>query len=274
MVAFAPMSTMAGKTVVISGGTSGIGLEAAEKTRRSVRDIAARAGAGAGLVESALCDFASEAAIRALARELLARCPRIDVLVNNAGLVNNERTVTVDGIETTFAVNHLGYFLLTNLLAERLLASAPARVVNVSSAGHYRGTMPLSDLGFERGGYQIMRAYTRSKLGNVLFTNELARRFTGKGVTVNALHPGGVATNIWSRAPAWSQPILALVKMFFLITPEEGARTITYLAMSPEVLGKTGLYYEKNKPKPAAKLALDETLAAQLWDVSAKMVGL
>lgn len=282
------MWNISGKTVVVTGATSGIGLEAAvvlaragartvlvgrdaAKTQRSLDDVKARSGSTN--VESAACDFSSQASTRALAADLLARFPRIDVLVNNAGLVNAERSVTVDGIETTFAVNHLGYFLLTTLLAERLLASAPARVVNVSSTGHYRGTMDFDDLGFERG-YQIMRAYTRSKLGNVLFTNELARRWANKGVTVNALHPGGVATNIWSRAPGWTQPILSVVKKLILITPEQGAETITYLAMSPEVEGKTGLYFDKNRPKTAAKLGLDEAVAKRLWDVSAKLVHL
>jgi NAD(P)-dependent dehydrogenase (short-subunit alcohol dehydrogenase family) len=133
--------------------------------------------------------------------------------------------------------------------------------------------MDLEDLGFEKG-YQIMRAYSRSKLGNVLLMRELAERWKDKGVTVNALHPGGVATNIWSGAPGWTKPILAVATRLFMLTPAEGAETITYLAMSPEVEGKTGLYFHKNKPKDIAKLARDPALAKRLWDVSAKMVGL
>ncbi len=163
------------------------------------------------------------------------------MLVNNAGSAFQERRLTSDGVERTFAVNHLGYFLLTNLLLELLERSAPARVVVVASVGHYRGTMDLGDLGFERGGYTVMAAYQRSKLANVMMTHRLAAQLESKRVTVNALHPGAVATNIWSAAPRWTKPLLAVAKALFMISPEEGARTLTYLALSPEVEGKTGL---------------------------------
>jgi NAD(P)-dependent dehydrogenase (short-subunit alcohol dehydrogenase family) len=151
------------------------------------------------------------------------------VLVNNAGTVYAKRTLTADGIEATFAVNHLGGFLLTELLKERLVESAPARTVFTSSIGHYSGTLDLDDLGFERG-YQIMRAYSRSKLANILYARYLARELEGTGVTANAVHPGSVATHIWNRAPWFARPVLQVAKRLVMISPEEGARRITYLA--------------------------------------------
>lgn len=277
-----------GKTILITGATSGIGLEASvdlarrgaklvmvgrdpKRTDAARADVEARSGSKD--VTTMLCDFESQAAIRALAKDFLSRHDRLDVLVNNAGLVNKERRLTADGIEATFAVNHLGYFLLTNLLLDRLVESAPARVVTVASVGHRRGTMDFEDLGYERG-YFIMKAYARSKLGNVLFSNELARRLEGKGVTSNSLHPGGVATNIWSGAPGWAKPILAVIVKPFLITPEKGAQTILQLATSPELDGVTGKYFEKLRAVDPAPLALDEALAKRLWNVSEKLVGL
>jgi len=279
---------MRGKTVVITGATSGIGLEAAAalagmgarvvlvgrdaaKTARVVESVRQRSGSTQ--VEPALGDFSSQASIRKLAAELRARCDKIHVLVNNAGGVWPERTLTGDGIERTFAVNHLGYFLLTNLLLDVLVASAPARIVNVASVAHYRGTLDFDDLGFERGGYQIMRAYARSKLANVLFTRELAKRLAGKGVTVNALHPGAVATNIWSASPAWIRPVLAIAKLFML-SPRAGAQRIVYLASSPEVEGTSGSYFENNQIRTPSGRARDDALAARLWSESARMVGL
>ena len=171
-----------------------------------------------------LCDFSSQASIRALAADILRDIDRLDVLVNNAGGVNKTRRLTVDGIEMTFAVNHLGYFLLTNLLRDLLARSAPARVVTVASIGHRRGTLDFADLGFERGGYSIMRAYMRSKLANVLFAAELARRLAGTGVTSNSLHPGSVATNIWSGAPTWAKPLIQILYRPFFISAEKGRR--------------------------------------------------
>jgi NAD(P)-dependent dehydrogenase (short-subunit alcohol dehydrogenase family) len=194
--------------------------------------------------------------------------------VNNAGGVSSERRVTVDGIEQTFAVNHLAPFLLTNLLLDVLEASAPARVVNVASVGHYRGTLDFDDLGYEKRGYWIMRAYSRSKLANVIFTRDLARRLEGKGVTVNCLHPGAVATKIWADAPAWARPLLGVVKRVAMIGPEEGGARVVYLAASPEVEGKTGGYYDRNVERAPAKLALDAAVAQRLWDESARLTGL
>ena len=277
-----------GKRVLLTGATSGIGLEASvalarqgarvvmvgrdrAKTEAAVATVAARSGAAPEAY--LLCDFSSQAQVRALAREVLDRFDRIDVLVNNAGGVNKTRRLTVDGIEATFAVNHLGYFLLTSLLLDRLVKSAPARVVTVASVGHRRGTLDFDDLGFERG-YSIMKAYARSKLANVLFAAELARRLAGRGVTSNSLHPGAVATNIWSGAPLWAKPIILLLFRPFFISAEKGGSYIVRLAASPELEGVTGQYFEEAQRVDPAPLARDQALARRLWDVSSAMVGL
>jgi retinol dehydrogenase 14 len=277
-----------GKNILITGATNGIGLEATvelsrrgarvvmvgrdpQRTEAAVADVKARSGSAE--VSHLLCDFSSQADIRRLAEDVKARLDRLDVLVNNAGAVNKKRGVTVDGIETTFAVNHLGYFLLTNLLLDLLARSAPARIVTVASAAHRQGTLDFSDLGYERG-YAIMRAYSRSKLANVLFAAELARRLDGAGVTSNSLHPGTVATNIWSGAPAWAKPLIQLFFRPFFLSVKEGAATIVQLAASPELEGVTGKYFEKGKTVTPAPLARDEALAKQLWKVSAEMVEL
>jgi retinol dehydrogenase 14 len=279
---------MRGKTILITGATSGIGLEASValarlgarvvmvgrdpgRTETAVADVMARSGSRE--ISHLLCDFSSQAAIRDLARDFLASQDRLHVLVNNAGGVNKKRRLTVDGIEATFAVNHLGYFLLTNLLSDLLVRSAPARVVTVASVGHRRGTLDFDDLGYERG-YGVMRAYTRSKLANVLFAAELARRLEGTGVTSNSLHPGAVATNIWSGAPLWAKPLIQILYRPFFISAEKGAETIVQLAASPELEGITGKYFEEGKLVAPAPLAQDEALAKRLWDVSASLVGL
>jgi retinol dehydrogenase 14 len=280
---------MRGKNVLITGATSGIGLEAAvELARRGARTFLVgrdpgrteaavaqvKSRSGSGEVSSFLCDFSSQASIRALAGEVLARLDRLDVLINNAGGVNKKRELTVDGIEKTFAVNHLGYFLLTNLLLDLIKRSAPARIVTVASIGHRRGTLDFDDLGFERGGYWIMKAYGRSKLANVLFAAELARRLAGTGVTSNSLHPGSVATNIWSGAPTWAKPLIQILYRPFFLSVEEGASFIVQLAADPTLEGVTGKYFETGKIVPPAPLAQDEALAKRLWDVSAAMTGL
>jgi retinol dehydrogenase 14 len=277
-----------GKTALVTGATSGIGLEASvELARRGVRvlmvgrdparteaavaDVAARSGSKE--VAHLLCDFSSQAEIRKLAASVLARLDHLHILVNNAGGVHKTRRLTVDGIEATFAVNHLGYFLLTNLLLDLLVKSAPARVVTVASIGHRRGSLDFDDLGFERG-YGTLKAYARSKLANVLFAAELARRLAGTGVTSNSLHPGSVATNIWSGAPLWAKPVIAIAFRPFFISAEQGSRGIVRLATDPALEGVTGRYYEAKREMTPAPLARDEALAKRLWDVSAALVGL
>lgn len=277
-------------TYVITGASDGIGLECASQVAaadpgcrlvlvgRNPSHAAAavarvRAEQPSCRVDSLLCDLSDQAAVRRLAEDLLATCERIDVLVNNAGAVFARRTLTSDGIESTLSVNHLGGFLLTELLLERLMDSSPARIVFTSSDGHYPGTMDLDDLGFEEG-YSIMMAYSRSKLANVLYARQLARRLAGTGVTVTSLHPGMIATDIWSGAPWFARPVLALVKRLRMESPEVGGSRIAHLALSPDVAGETGGYYERNRPKEPSDLARDDALGQRLYDVSAQLVGL
>lgn len=277
-----------GKTVLVTGATSGIGFEASvELARRGAQVVmvgrdAARTDAarlkaiersGSRDITHLLCDFASQKAIRKLASDILARHQRLHLLVNNAGGVNKARALTEDGIERTFAVNHLGYFLLTQLLRDRLVASAPARVVSVASIGHRQGSLDFDDLGFEKG-YSIMRAYARSKLANVLFAAELARRLERTGVTSNSLHPGTVDTNIWSGAPAWAKPIILVLWRWRFISAAEGARTIVDLACDPAKESVSGAYFESGKRSEPAPLARDAVLARRLWETSERMLGL
>lgn len=274
---------MAQKTIVITGASDGIGLEAASQLAgrghhlvlvgRSAEKTAAaleRVRRDDPNATSHLVDMGDLAAVRTLAETLGAELPVIDVLCNNAGTVFAKRQLTADGFEATFAVNHLGPFLLTELLRDRL--ATDARVVNTASVGHYQGTMDFDDLGFERG-YQIMRAYGRSKLANVLYARELAQQFEGSDRTANALHPGAVATNIWSGAPAFAKPVLALAKRF-MVTPRDGGARIAYLADSPDVAGLSGGYYEKDRLKKPSELALDDAIAHRLYAESRRMVGL
>jgi retinol dehydrogenase 14 len=277
-----------GKTVLITGATSGIGLQASlalarrgarvvmvgrdrARTESAVAEVVA--GSGSKEVSHLLSDLSSLKAIRELAEAARARCPRLEVLVNNAGAVNKTRRVTADGFEATFAVNHLAPFLLTRLLSDRIVESAPARIVTVASVGHRRGTLDFDDLGYERG-YSIMRAYMRSKLANVLFAAELARRLAGTGVTSNSVHPGSVDTNIWSGAPFWAKPIIQILLRPFFITAAQGASYVVDLAARADLADVSGQYFEEGKkvdPSPAGR---DAALAKRLWDVSASMVGL
>jgi NAD(P)-dependent dehydrogenase (short-subunit alcohol dehydrogenase family) len=278
-----------GQTVLVTGATSGIGFEASvELLRRGARVVmvgrdaakteAARQRAmeraGSREATSLLCDFASQKAIRRLAAEVLKRHDRLHVLVNNAGGVHPRRELTEDGIERTFAVNHLGYFLLTALLRERLVASAPARVVTVASMGHRRGSLDLEDPGYARGGYAILAAYARSKLANVLFANELARRLHGTGVTSNSLHPGAVDTNIWSGAPLWARPIIWALWRWRFISAAEGGQRIVDLVCDPALDGVSGAYFESGRRVEPAPLARDAGLARRLWETSERLSGL
>ncbi len=285
-----PVPSMEGKTVIITGGNSGIGRAAAVELARAgarvlitarseprgtaaVADI--RAASGSSAVELSLFDLADLSSVRAGAADLLERCPRIDVLLNNAGLILTERTLSADGYEATFAINHLGPFLLTDLLRQRLVDSAPARIVNVASTAHNfaRRGMVFDDLMAERS-YKQMEVYGRSKLANILFTTELARRLAGTGVTANSLHPGSVATGYARDGDttgfmAWGIKVYAP----FSLTPEQGARTSVYLCSSPEVEGVTGKYFAKCKEKTPSANARDEAAAARLWEVSEELVA-
>jgi NAD(P)-dependent dehydrogenase (short-subunit alcohol dehydrogenase family) len=277
--------------VLITGASSGLGYEAALKlarlganvvmvardARRGENALAAvKAVAGPASVSLLLCDMASLTAVRALAKGIAAHRDRLDVLVNNAGSVKMARETTPEGLEWTFAANYLGHFLLTNLVRDLLRRSAPARIVNVSSVGHRQGTIDFDNLQFEHGGYRMMSAYGRSKLAQILFTRELARRLQGSGVTVNALHPGAVATGIWTKEalPWYARTPIALAKRLFMITPSDGADRILYLATSPEVEGATGGYYEKDRLVQPSQAARDEPLAVRLWKESMRLAGL
>lgn len=282
------LPSLKGKICLITGATDGIGLATAHALAqtgattvivgRSPQKTAAvlehiRSQSGNPNVESLLADLSVQAQVRQLAADFMARHDRLHVLVNNAGAYFAERSESVDGIEMTFALNHLGYFLLTNLLLPTLKASAPARIVNVSSGAHFGGNINFDDLqGREK--FSGWAAYANSKLANVLFTYELARRLEGTGVTVNALHPGFVATHFGHNNPGmmgfifkWAQKILAL-------TPEKGAETSIYLATSPEVEGIAGKYFDKKKAVTSSPASYDETTARRLWEVSAQMTGL
>jgi NAD(P)-dependent dehydrogenase (short-subunit alcohol dehydrogenase family) len=284
------VADMTGKTVVITGGNSGIGLETAVALAKAgaktvitardpvrgetaVADIRARSGHDdVGLV---VFDLGSIASIREGATAILATCPRIDVLVNNAGLVMSDRRETTDGFESTFGINHLGPFALTELLLERIKESAPARIVNVASTAHKgaRKGLDFDDLQSTRS-YSGMPVYSKSKLANIYFTTELARRLEGTGVTVNCLHPGTVATGFARDGDA--SGVLAFgVKVIkpFILSAEQGARTSVYLASSPEVAGVTGEYFVKCRARKPSAVARDDEPARRLWKRSEELVA-
>lgn len=279
---------MAGRTVLVTGSTNGIGRAtatalAAQGARVGVvgRDPGRNADAAAEIrrtvrgaeVDTFAADLSAQAGVRALADDVLTRWDRLDVLVNNAGASYQQRALTVDGIERTFALNHLAPFLLTNLLLDRLRASAPARVVTVSSGAQSMGRLDMEDLQGERR-FRGMRAYSQSKLANVLFTYELARRLEGTGVTATTLHPGVVRTGLGADDPPLMFRILGPVMRPFMKTPEQGAETSVYLASSPEVEGVTGTYFANKQPKRTHEISYDEAVAARLWEISAELVGL
>jgi len=225
-------------------------------------------------VHAVVFDLAGLASVRQGAAALLEMCPRIDVLVNNAGGILSDRRETADGLEATFAVNHLGPFLLTELLLDRITASAPSRIVNVASTAHQGARhLDFDDLQTTKG-YRGMHAYAKSKLANIYFTTELARRLEGTGVTVNCLHPGTVATGFGRDGD--SKGVLAfglvLIKPFVL-DARQGARTSVYLASSPEVDGVTGKYFVRRRPATPSKAARDDSAAARLWEESEKLVS-
>jgi retinol dehydrogenase 14 len=275
---------MTGKTVLITGASAGIGkATASELAARGARVVmlcreAAKAEAAraevrartpAAQVDVLPLDLARLASVRACAAAVLAACPRIDVLVNNAGVFPPTLRTTADGFEEQIGVNHLGHFLLTSLLLERLAASAPARVVTVSSMMHAGGRIDFASFRTPAK-YDAMAAYRQSKLANILFANELARRAAGSGVTSNSLHPGGVATEITRDAPLWMRAGMRLVGA----SPAKGARTSVLLTSAPDLAMVTGKYFVSGREKAPAPAAQDAGLARALWDESAKLVGL
>lgn len=278
---------MKGKTVVITGASSGIGLETARalaaKGSRIVMVVRSEPRGQAAIdsiqksvpdaaIEMVLADLYSLAEVRKAGAELRERFDRIDVLVNNAGLIHNTRELTVDGFEKTFALNHLAAFLLTYELRERLAASAPARVVTVASYGHNFARFDWDDLATMKKWKGETAVYGASKLCNIWFAKEAARRFAGKGVTSNALHPGAVASN-FGASGSWLFKYGTKLARPFLLTSEEGARTSVYLASSPEVEGVTGEYFQKCKVKQPSAKARDDASARRLWELSEKLCG-
>ena len=280
---------MQGKTVVITGGNTGIGKETARELARmgarvaiGVRDTTKGEAAAeeirretAAEVRVFALDLASFASIRAFAAGILEAYPRIDVLILNAGLVLQKRQETVEGLEATFGINHLGHFLLTELLLERIKASAPARIIVLSSDAHRRSRKALDENIFQRNTYSAMEAYCDSKLANVLFTRELARRLEGTGVTVNAVHPGVVATE-FARGNDVNKVVnffMAVASPFFK-TPKQGAQTSVFLASSPDVANVTGGYFVNSKEVKPSRNARDDHNARWLWDESERLIAI
>jgi retinol dehydrogenase 14 len=278
--------TMTGKTVLVTGGTGGIGKATAiglarlgarvgvtgrDAGRAEAAAAEIRTAAGRSAIDAFGADLSSQAEVRWLAAEVLDAYPRLDVLVNNVGGSWAHRHVTADGLEHTFALNHLAPFLLTNLLLDRLVASAPARVVTVSSGAHNNGRIDFDDLQRDK---TYSGAYPQSKLANVMFTYELARRLEGTGVTATVLHPGVVRTGFGAEDQAAVFRVMLPLIRPFMKSPTRGAATSIYLASSPEVQGVTGRYFVNRKPRTSSKSSYDTAAAARLWQVSADLVGL
>ncbi len=291
----ASAATLEGRIALVTGATSGIGQETAvglaargaqvvlvgrdrARAETARKDVAERSQNPR--VDVLLADFASLEAVRGLAREFCERYPSLDLLVNNAGLVMRERILTADGYETTLAVNHLAPFLLTHLLRERLLASPSARVVNVASDAHrfarrFDFDDPMSERGF---GFPTvvtgLRVYGMSKLANILFTVELARRLEGTRVTTNAVHPGGVATRLGANTGGALGKIVPLLMRPFFKTPEQGAATSLYVATSPDLAKTNGRYFADSREREPLSTARDATAARRLWNLSCEWVGI
>jgi NAD(P)-dependent dehydrogenase (short-subunit alcohol dehydrogenase family) len=272
---------MKGKTIVATGATSGIGEVAVlalaglgarivfiardeARAQATMRKLEAKApGLGHRML---LADLSSMAETRKVGEAIAANEPRIDVLINNAGALFSHRQVTPEGLELTFALNHMAYFVLTEALCDRLIASAPARIVSTSSSAHQGASLDFSDLQ-SANGYGGYKAYGRSKLANILFTRELARRLAGTGVTANCLHPGAVATRFGASSGGWVGRLLPVLRLFF-ISPEQGADTIIYLASSPEVASTSGGYFVKRKMTEPTAASQDDAAAKRLWEAS------
>lgn len=279
------MTSLAGKTAVITGATSGIGRATAlEFARRGARLLlvgrnearsketleAIRAVAPKCDAELIRGDFATQAEVRRVGEELAKRVDKLDLLLNNHGVTLMSRELTPDGYEATFAINHLGYFHLTGILLPKLRATPGARIVSVASEAHKFGALDLADLHSEK--YSAMRVYGKSKSANIHFTRELARRHGSPQLTINCVHPGGVATNLGAGQGPWFD-LLHKVVMLFMKTPEQGAQTSIYAATAAEAAGKNGAYYSDCKLKEPAAHCRDEATARKLWEISEKLTG-
>jgi NAD(P)-dependent dehydrogenase (short-subunit alcohol dehydrogenase family) len=273
---------------IVTGANSGIGLATATGLAREGHRVImacrnlegsesaleqARTDSGSKSIELMQLDLASQASIRDFATAFSDRHARLSVLVNNAGVIPRTRQVTQDGFEAQFGVNHLGPFLLTHLLLERLKESAPARIVTVSSIVHHQGDIDFDDLQSEKR-YGALNAYRQSKLANILFTYELARRLEGTRVTANCLHPGVVDTGIARDVPFFLKPIVKLGSRLFLLTPEKGAATTLLLATSPDLDDVSGKFYSDGVERNTSAKSKDEQLALRLWEVSEELTGI
>jgi retinol dehydrogenase 14 len=287
-----PPASMGGKICIVTGANSGIGKETAlglaqmgarvvmvcrnaEKGEAALEEICREVGSSQ--VDLLIADMSSQASVRALAEQIQREYPRLDVLVNNAGGAARGRTLSADGIEMTLATNHLGAALLTLLLLDLLKASAPSRIVNVSSTeAQSPSRLEMNDLQFERRKYSAVAAYRQSKLLMNAFTFELARRLAGTGVTANCLHPGAVATNIWNPdlLPLLIGRLIVAVVKPFMLNSKQGAAVSLYLATSPEVAQVSGEYFVKSKPAKSNPLSRDPKLMAEVWLRTAKMTSL
>jgi retinol dehydrogenase 12 len=281
------IGAMNGKQVLITGATNGIGLEAArvlaarganvaivgrsvQRTQRAAAGI--RAAAGSVVVDTFLANLSSQASVRQLASALLDRYARLDVLINNAGAMYRVRQLSADGIELTWALNHLAPFLLTRLLLDRLKASAPARIITTASGAHHGAQIPFDDLRGDRS-YAGFRRYGATKLANILFTRELARRLEQSGVTANAFHPGLVATG-FNRNNGLLMSLAMTLMGAFALSAQEGAKTLVWLAASPEVAGVTGAYFFKQQQETPSAAAQDAMAGERLWTISEKQCGI
>ncbi len=277
-----------GKTCLITGGNSGIGKETAlalaqegaqvilvcrnqqkgEEAQKEIKKLT-----GNPQVDLLLADLGSMKQVRQLANTVLNQYTQLHLLINNAGLLLGKRHQTDEGHETTFAVNHLGHFLLTLLLLERIKASAPARIINVSSMVHRGGTIEFDNLMGEKS-YRSLRAYSQSKLANILFTYSLAEKLIGTEVTVNCLHPGIVSTNFGNKGAKWYLFFKAIAKPLIYISPQKGAETLIYLSTSSEVEKVSGKYFVRKKAIPSSSASYNQKLQSQLWEVSEQLTGI
>ncbi len=275
------------KVCLVTGATSGIGKETAAALasqgativitgRRPARIEAAvqeiRSLTANPNIHALQADFSNLEEVHTLANAFKERFPRLDVLVNNAGAYFNQRHERLGEVELTFVVNHLAPFLLTGLLLDRLLVSTPARIVNVSSGAHHYDNMDFNNLGFQRG-YFGLKAYARSKLANILFTYELDRRLANNGVTVNAVHPGQVTTDIWRTNFSIFGPLVQWLISLNALTPEQGAQPVIHLASSPQAEGISGKYFNRMKMQASSAISYDETVAQRLWRESERLTG-
>jgi len=274
--------------ILVTGSSSGMGKATAielartgatvvmlcrnkERGEKALYDI--KRESGNDKVDLFICDLGNMASIRSFAIEFKKKYKKLNVLVNNAGVILPGRHETSDGYELQFGVNHLGVFLLTNLLLETIVCSTPARIINVASGAHKAGRIHFDDINLKKN-YSLFKAYSQSKLANILFTYTLSEKLKGSGVTVNCLHPGAVATDMGiNRNTGFGTLITKVIKPFFL-TPLEGAATAIYLSISPEVQGVTGKYYYKKRPIESSKLSYDKEIGNRLWKLSEELTGL